>query len=125
MAAPAPHRLTLPRDARLRRPADFARVRRQGRRVVRSGFIVNWLARPPGARARVGVVTPRAVGSAVMRSRARRLLREVFRRHQHELAEPVDLVLVARQALARQDWAEVEREFLAVATGADLIKPAA
>lgn len=125
MAAPAPRRLTLPRDARLRRPADFARVRRQGRRVVRGGFILNWLARPPGARPRVGVVTPRAVGSAVVRSRARRLLREVFRRHQHELAGPVDLVLVARQALTRQDWSAVEREFLAVAAAADLIKPAA
>lgn len=124
MAASAPRRLTLPREARLQRPADFARVRRLGQRAVRGGLIVNWLPRSPGERSRVGVVTPRAVGSAVLRSRARRLLREVFRRHQHELSGPMDLVLVARQSLARQRWAEVERDFLALARARALIGPA-
>lgn len=124
MTVPAPRRLTLPREARLQRPVDFARIRRLGARVGRSGLILNWLARPRGERSRVGVVTPRAVGSAVVRNRVRRLLREVFRKHQHELAGPVDLVLVARQSLARRTWAEVERDFLALARERALISPA-
>jgi len=96
-------------------------VRRLGRRAVRGSLIVNWLARSPGERSRLGVVTARTVGSAVARSRARRVLREVFRRHQHELA-PLDVVLVARPSIAGLGRDEVERDFLAVARNHALIR---
>lgn len=123
MAAPAPPRQRLPRTARLQRPADFARVRQLGRRVVRQGWVLNWLERPEAPRSRVGVVTPRAAGSAVLRSRLRRRLRELFRRHQHELVGPVDVVLVARASLAERSWAELERDFLEVARQGALLAP--
>ncbi len=125
MAAPAPQRLRLPRTARLQRPGDFARVRRLGQRVVRPGLVINWLVRPEAARSRVGVVTPRTAGPAVQRSRLRRRLRELFRRHQHELVAPVDVVLVARAALAARSWAELERDFLEVARQCSLLAPKA
>jgi RNase P protein component len=48
----------------------------------------------------LGVVTSKKIGGAVQRSRARRLLRESFRQHQHEFAQPVELVLVARNSIA-------------------------
>ncbi len=122
MAAPAPERARLPREARLQRAAEFARVRRWGQRAVTSGLIVNWLARPPGARSRLGVVTGRRVGSSVVRSRARRLLREVFRLHQHELLSPVDVVLVARPGLDLRKRQAVERQLLEILRRHDLIR---
>ena len=45
---------------------------------------------------RFGLSTPRRVGNAVHRNRIRRLLRESFRRMQHELPVGYDLVAVAR-----------------------------
>lgn len=123
MAAPVPQRLRLPRTARLQRPGDFARVRRLGQRAVRNGLVINWLVRPEASRSRVGVVTPRAAGSAVQRSRLRRRLRELFRRYQHELAGPVDVVLVARAALAQRSWAEMEHDFLEAARQGSLLAP--
>jgi ribonuclease P protein component len=60
------------------------------------------------------VVTGKAVGNAVARNRARRLMRESFRLHQRELAGPVDLVLVARPSIAGKKLADVERDFLRV-----------
>jgi len=62
------------------------------------------------------------VGNAVVRNRARRLLRESFRRHQNELRRPVDLVLVARPSIAGKSLAEVERHFLTAARKAGLLK---
>ena len=62
---------------------------------------------------------------AVVRSRVRRRLREAFRLHQHELGQPVDLVLVARPSIATKRYAEVEKDYLAVLRRARLAKPVA
>ena len=61
------------------------------------------------------------VFNAVTRSRARRLLRESFRAHQHDFAQPVDLVLVARQSIAGKRFADVEKDFLATLRKARLL----
>lgn len=85
-------------------------------------LIANWHRLPAGAAPRLGVVTSRKIGGAVVRSRARRLLRESFRRHQHDLAQPVELVLVARNSIAGKKFAAVEKDFLAALRRASLLK---
>jgi ribonuclease P protein component len=117
-------RLRLRRASRLRQQRDFARVRQQGRRLVLGCLIANWHSLPDGAAPRLGVVTSRKIGGAIVRSRARRLLRESFRQHQNEFAQPVELVLVARDSIAGKKFAEVERDFLATLRRAGLLKPA-
>lgn len=94
-------------------PREFHEVRQRGRRVVRGCLIANWLALPAGLPSRLGLVTSRKLGSAVVRNRARRLLREVFRRHQHDFSRPVAIVLVARASIVGRPLPEVERDFLA------------
>lgn len=114
MSAPAHRRFSLARTQRLLRPGAFEAARRLGHRFVTKCFILNWLDASDQPASRLGVVTSRKVGSAVARSRARRLLREVYRRHQHALDHPMDVVLVARPSIARWRFQEVEREYLAV-----------
>src|SRR5260370_41485569 len=87
--------LGLPRARRIKQGRDFARARTQGRRVVSGCLIVNWLALPASAPARLGVITGRKIGAAVARRRARRLLREAFRLNQLRLPQPPHLVPVA------------------------------
>jgi ribonuclease P protein component len=60
-----------------------------------------------------------------VRNRARRLLREAFRLHQHDLARPVSLVLVARASIVAKLFAGVEKDFLTAMRKADLLKAAA
>jgi ribonuclease P protein component len=119
---PDPKRLRLGRASRLAHSRDFARVRQQGERLAQGCLIANWSRLPAGAAPRLGVVTSRKIGGAVERSRARRLLRESFRRHQHEFAQPVELVLVARSSIAGRGFTEVERDFLAALNRAGLRK---
>jgi ribonuclease P protein component len=65
--------------ARLRRSRDIASVRERGRAVRRPSFGLR--AAPSAAPlTRVMVSAPRTLGGAVMRNRARRRLREAFRR---------------------------------------------
>ncbi|TAL03444.1 MAG: ribonuclease P protein component [Verrucomicrobia bacterium] len=124
MTSPAPSRRGLSRDARLKHGRDFARLKQSGQRAVNGCLIANWLALPAGSRSRLGVVVSRKVGNAVARSRARRLMRESFRLHQLELREPLDLVLVARPSIAKQDYAGVEKDFLSTLRRAGLLNPA-
>lgn len=122
MTAESPKRLRLNRASRLAQSRDFARVRRQGQRLVLGCLIANWNRLPDGAAPKLGVVTSKKIGGAVQRSRARRLLRESFRQHQHEFAQPVELVLVARNSIAGKKFADVEKDFLAALNRAKLLK---
>ncbi len=119
-AEPLP--LRLPARSRLKLGHEFARVKVQGRRTVSGCLIANWLELAAGASPRLGVITSKKVGNAVHRARARRLLRETFRLHQHDLAQPVSLVLVARPSIARKGLAAVERDFLAALRHARLLR---
>ena len=91
--AEASQPLKFSRDMRIKQGRDFTRIRQNGQRLVHGCLILNWLKLPPGSPVRLGVVTSGKIGGAVIRNRARRLIREAFRVHQHELAAPADLVI--------------------------------
>ena len=105
---------------RISRSSDFTRLKEEGRREICGTLILTWL---PSKELRLGVVTSRKVGSAVIRSRARRLLREVFRQHQYEVTEPVSMVLVARKSIAEMNLETVRRDYLRALSRAKLRKP--
>jgi ribonuclease P protein component len=98
---------------RLRRNADFRAVREQGRRHDGGAFLLTWRPHPEEPVSRLGVVASRAsVGGAVQRNRAKRRLREVFRKHQALVPPGLDLVLTARPATLRLEFAEIEERFV-------------
>lgn len=118
----APKRLRLGRSLRLAQNRDFVRIRQRGERLALGCLIANWNKLPEGSPPKMGVVTSKKIGNAPERSRARRLLRESFRQHQHELIRPVELVLVARNSIAGKPYAAVEKDFLAVLRRANLLR---
>ena len=122
MAADAPSRRGLGRGSRIKQGRDFRKLRTAGQRMVRGCLIANWLHLPGAERSRLGVVVSKKVGGSVVRSRVKRLLRESFRLHQYELAQPLDLVLVARPSIAGRKFADVERDFLGTLRAAGLLK---
>ncbi|MST00468.1 MAG: ribonuclease P protein component [Pedosphaera sp.] len=123
MPASAP--LTLSRSQRIKQGRDFARLKSKGLRVVHGCLIVNWLELPADRPSRMAVITTRKLGNAVVRSRCRRLLRECFRLHQHDLREPAELILVARASLTGKDFAGVEKDYLTALRQGKLLKTTA
>ena len=116
----APSRsLRLPRERRIVRGRDFQRARAEGQRLAVGCLVLNWV---DAKQTRVGVITSRKIGGAVLRTRARRLLREAFRLNQHQLARPVDLVLVARQSIVEKHFAGVEADLISALRRAGLLK---
>ena len=96
----------LPQQSRMRRPEDFRRVLRTGRRAggsVVAGHLLLVGSDGPvrsGEPAKVGFIVSRAVGSAVVRNRVKRRLRELMRRRVASLPGGCLLVLRAYPAAA-------------------------
>lgn len=122
MAAVEPGRFRFGPDSRIKHSRDFAQTRQHGSRLALGCLILNWRPLGPDASSRLGVITSSRLGGAVIRSRARRLLRESFRSHQHQLAVPVDLVLVARPSIVGKSFSDVEKDFLTSLRKAGLLK---
>ena len=116
---PAGKKLSLPKSRRLQQAWEFEKVRREGQRLVKGCLILNWRTAAEQQFCRIGVITSRKIGNAVRRARARRLMREAFRQHQHELTH-ADLVLIARPSIHGKEFAQVEKDFLLLTKEAKL-----
>jgi ribonuclease P protein component len=64
----------------------------------------------------LGFTATRKVGNAVIRNRAKRRLRELFRAHQKQLPAQCDYLLIARAAMTQRPFPELEKNFLAACT---------
>ena len=70
-----------PRSVRLLRHADFERVYKQGRRHFAAHLTVFYLPSQKAEGGRVGFTVSKVLGSAVVRNRMKRRLREAVRLH--------------------------------------------
>ena len=99
------------RAGRLLSRRDFVRVQKAGVRAPTKCFLV--LATPAdGDVTRLGVVASKKIGNAVVRNRAKRLVREAYRKNRALLAAPVDVVVIARSSAASLTAAEAEAELV-------------
>ncbi|TAM84816.1 MAG: ribonuclease P protein component [Acidobacteria bacterium] len=106
-----PDSAAFPKQYRLLRRLEFQRVYEQGRR--RSASLCTIFYRPNGlAQTRLGITVPRRLGTAVLRNRIKRRVREIFRLHRQELPAGWDIVLNPRPAAARVAYPVLERELL-------------
>jgi ribonuclease P protein component len=92
----------------IRRRPEFQRVYDSGARVNGRLMTVFILQRPDGP-TRLGIAATRKLGGAVVRNRAKRLIREVFRRHRHPRG--LDIVVVPRAALLTASYEAIERDY--------------
>jgi ribonuclease P protein component len=91
----------LQRSQRIRKRPEFVRIQDSPCRVTtRHLLLLLALAQGPPSgelpKARLGVVASRKVGPAVVRNRAKRLVREAFRLHPQVFPAGIDVVIIVR-----------------------------
>jgi ribonuclease P protein component len=103
-------RRTFPRSKRLRKRADFLRVQASGARVQTRSFVVLIAPGAGEGDCRLGIVASRKVGGAVERNRAKRLVREAFRRQAGLFPARVDVVIVVRPVIVGLSQEDVDTD---------------
>jgi len=124
-------RLTFPKSKRLVSNSQFRAVLAHRIRVS-DDFLVLYIAKNDCSWPRLGVSVDKSCGCAVARNRLKRLLREVFRRNQNEIAAEYDYLLMIsrkwskkirdlenpKKAVMDLTYGQVEESFLALSAEA-------
>ena len=103
---------------RVRKRTDFEHIYAHGAKRHGRFMTMFVLTRDPAAdnvRARFGVAATRKLGGAVVRNRAKRLSRELFRRHTPDAG--LDVVVVPRREFLAADFPSLERDYVVLLSG--------
>src|SRR4051812_34180063 len=113
--------LTFPKERRLTSASEFLRVKREGSTHRGKHLMLGALAMNDAQSFRAGFITPRALGGAAVRNRVRRRLREIVRRHQHQVRDQFWIVTIAHREAARASYSTLEDEWLRLARRASIL----
>jgi ribonuclease P protein component len=113
--------LSFPKTRRLTHRSEYERVKRNG--ITQRGKLLMLMAMTINNSEawRAGFVTSGRVGGAVVRNRVRRRLREIVRRHQHELRQGIWFVIIARHEAATASYSALEDEWLRLSRRASIL----
>ncbi len=111
-----------PKTERIRKRAEYLRIQSQGRKLFTKSLLAFtvWNTAPPNSAVgplgppRLGITVSKRVGIAVVRTRVKRLLREVFRQNKQRLPPGLNLVIVAKADAAQLDYPQTNAEFLEI-----------
>lgn len=111
----------LTKEQRIRNNREYGLVYKHGKYEV-GRLCVMYRMPVAKQKTKIGFVTGKKVGGAVQRNRGRRLMKEVYRLHQHEIRDGYHIVLVGRANLSHADYSKVEREMMYLFRRSKLLK---
>ena len=100
-----------PKTNRILKRGLYRRVYDEGRKF-QARYFTAFVLPNSGAQPRIGITVTRKIGNSVQRNRARRLVREVFRKNKWLVPEGVDIVINMKKLLVEVGYKEIEGDFL-------------
>ena len=108
------------RAVTLKENHEFRRLYQKGKSAVGGGMVLYCRKNRLGHN-RLGLTASTKLGHAVVRNRARRRLREVYRLNGGALKQGYDIILVARSRTISAGWKELNDTFLRLCRKLDLL----
>ena len=105
----------------LTRNTDFRRLYKRGRSLIDRNLVVYYSKNKLGIN-RIGFTVGKKIGGAVVRNRAKRLMRESFRLLEPRMRVGFDFVLVSRSRLPHLRRQAIDASLSRLLGGADLLK---
>lgn len=109
------------RAVTLKQNHEFRRMYQKGASAVGGGMVV-YCRKNKLDHNRLGITASVKLGHAVVRNRARRRLREVYRLNGDKLRTGYDVILVARGKTASMPWQDLNGTFLRLCRKLDLLR---
>lgn len=106
---------------RLHIQRDFNKVFKNGLRLENKAIRILAYIRKDGQDVRrLGLITPKRVGTAVIRNRTKRRVREIFRTNKHLLEPSLDLIFILKPETVLLDYKKLEGIILVLLKNAKL-----
>ncbi|HJG07143.1 MAG TPA: ribonuclease P protein component [Megamonas hypermegale] len=112
---------TLPKKMVVKQNSDFQKIYRNGRSLANRNLVV-YFCKAFHPSYRVAFAAGKKLGNAVTRNRVKRLLREAYRLHRHEIDENYCLLLVGRAAAVDISSTEMEKSFYSLCQRANVLR---
>ncbi|OUW39672.1 MAG: ribonuclease P protein component [Verrucomicrobia bacterium TMED175] len=97
---------------RLLTKEDFWQVKRSKLKVRTPFFWGQAIHCTKNKAVRIGIITTRKLGDAHIRNRARRMVRELFRRNFPKIQSTVSMIVLPRKEMFDQEFKTLETEFI-------------
>ena len=112
----------LPKTCRLHLKNDFQDIIHGGKRIQGDSLVLWYKPSPEaGKERRLGIVVSKKLGGAVVRNRAKRLLREAFRLNREQLKSGTDYIFSPRRSEEWTTLAQAENALRKVCQRAGLL----
>lgn len=103
--------------------SDFNRVSKLGTKLENRAIKIIVYKTDEHKIRRLGLITPKRVGSAVERNSTKRKLREIFRTNKHSLQPGLDILFILKPTTASLDYNSLKKNVLDLLESAGFYKP--
>jgi len=97
---------------RIRKKKDFLHIYKKGKRYKGNYFNLIYLSSDLNF-SRLAVIVSKKVGNAVKRNKIKRWMRSLFRRNKELLANPLDIIIIAKKEILEASWLTLQADYLA------------
>lgn len=105
----------------LNRNTDFKRLYGRGKSYAAASVVV-YVMKNRTHNLRLGITVSKKIGKAVVRNRAKRRLREIYRANRDKIKVGNDIILVARSRTAVVPFDKLNRDFCVAAEKLNIFK---
>lgn len=95
---------------RIRKKREFQNIYKRGKRINSKYFTAIYLPNN-WEFSRLGISVSKSLGRAVKRNKAKRWIRELFRRNKELFKKPIDVIFIPKKSILEANWQDLQKDY--------------